>query len=548
MPLDKKLIQSAHQLNAAVHGNAREYFHSRPVAVSTLSLILPEKRKYPFQIVYDIKDLFTIGAVTQSSILMTGGTDTGKTTLAKLVMNALFGKEDEAWHRIDVDTDFGKDAYADVDFSVVTEGKKLSEGLYQAQRFLSLPGLIWDEINRTHAALANKLLHVFDKDISLPDGKRVKIGHPMDGGETYQFQVAAINEGTEYKGTFDVDKALRRRTIIEIPIDVFSATEHDRLLIQKLSRKEVPLKNDQSRLETILEINRALEQQAIPIHPAAEMFVAYLEAFDFCRHSLSHEKGSVASQGGSIRYICSKPVYIDGTMVPGSDVGCPFLKTFEHELCPNVRGITPGISKNLWAVARGFALIRATKFVEMMAGYLEGKATMPLQYRLLEPGKDEDATVMDANLERLLMQQVENALQQYTGLKDAGATLARAAADKYLAELHVEIEDVEAAIGFVGYSKLGIATPWVLKHYQGNRYGAVTHFVRQAKSKFKEGLAMPALEKLPDILSGKGTSELLETIRTYCEAQNPWLWKVLTPYLGGQPKPEGKQDVQQFYA
>jgi MoxR-like ATPase len=531
--VEKSLLKDVHALNALIHENAAQYHHSRPMTVLRTGIILPESQaRHPFSIEYDIKDLFTIGAITQSSILMTGGTDTGKTTLAKLVMNALFGKEDTGWHRIDVDTDFGKDAYTDVDFSVITEGKKTSDGFFAGRVYLGMPGLIWDEINRTHAALANKLLHVFDKDISLPDGKRFKLGTPYADGKQYQFQIAAINEGREYAGTFDLDKALRRRTIIEIPMDVFPPTPHDRRAIQQAG-KDIPLRNTASNLETVL---RAYEGvgSSLKLHPTAELFVAYLESFDYCRNSLTGEKGGVASRSESIRHICSQPITMNGQQVQGGEVSCPYLKTFTNELCPYVRGITPGISKNLIAVARGFALLRGTKFVEMMAGYAAGSTGQALSYAIERP------------------EQLARSLQEYTGTALTGKALAQAAADQYIRSLEVELGDIESAAGFVGYSKIGIAGAWTLKHYQGNKHEAVRRFVREARTKFEEGLARKELEGPTRLLAGEGSPEQWDGIRSYCLGlgqgigQNPWLWRVLEPYAGRQ-REDGRAQVRDFY-
>src|SRR3989344_749929 len=169
MKIDQDIVKKAHLLNRQVHANAIDYQHSTPLARVETSLILSGQRHYSFSVAYDIKDILFIGAATQSSVLMTGDTDSGKTTLARLVMSGLLGKEEEGWHRIDIDTDFGKDALSDIDFSIITEGRKMSDGMFSAQGFLSLPGLIGDEINRTHEKLANKLIHVFDRDITLPN-------------------------------------------------------------------------------------------------------------------------------------------------------------------------------------------------------------------------------------------------------------------------------------------------------------------------------------------------------------------------------------------
>ena len=158
MSMSIDIAKKLAKLNKTMHENAKEYYHSRPIASSETNIILPDKTRYHFKIEYDLKDLFTIAAITHSSMLLTGGTDTGKTALSKLAMNAFFGLEDQGWHRIDVDNDFGKDTYTDVDFGNISDGKKMSEGLYDAQPWLMLPGLIADEINRAPPKVQSALL------------------------------------------------------------------------------------------------------------------------------------------------------------------------------------------------------------------------------------------------------------------------------------------------------------------------------------------------------------------------------------------------------
>ncbi len=530
------LIKNIHALNNAVHHTAQGYHHSRPLATSKHDIVLREERqRHGFSISYDLKDLFTLGAATQSSILMTGGTDLGKTTLAKLVMNALFGEEEDGWHRIDVDTDFGRDLYTDVDFGVIADGKKASQGLYQARGFLTLPGLILDEINRTHAKIANKLIHVLDRDISLPDGTRIKMGYPRGGDQsgTYQFQVLAINEGSEYAGTFDLDRALRRRAILEIPMDVFPLTPFDRKQLVDGGRREISLENRINRRDDILALHQQL-QTTLPLHPIAELFLAYLESFNYCQHSLTGEKGSVETRNGSIRHICAQPITVgDGSATGGASplaVSCEFLRSFANELCPYVRGITPGISNNLRAVAQGFAVLRATKVAEMLTGsLLEGVGTVPLSYSIESAERWKDT--------------VQSYVRQSSGKKLEGVDLVRAAFEKYVGSLEIEKGDLQAAFGFVGYSKLGLATAWVGKHHQGDRFGAVGAFTQQASQLFELALAKREFEHIDRVLEGTATGDEVRAIEEYCKRENPWFWQVLTPYLAAP----GKQS-QELYS
>ena len=506
MPNAMEIVERAHTLKEIVDDNSSQYFHSMPLIQQETAIVLEkQKLKHSFNLYYGIKDLLLIGALTQSSVLMTGGTDTGKTTLAKLVMNSLFGKEEEGWHRIDVDIDFGKDTITDTDFGVIVKGEKSSEGFYKIQPYLLLPGLVTDEINRSHAKLVTKLMHIFDKDVSLPDGQRVKIGHDYNKGNKYQFQVAAINEGEEYIGTFEIDKALRRRTIIEIPMNSFPPTAHDREDIRKQKRKDLDLRNTINHLDDVLFIHNRLDQ--IELHNNADLFLSYLEAFDFCEYSLTQGKGSVASKGGSIYHICTKPVH-------GTDTICRFIKSFENELCPYIRGITPGISKNLISVAKGISILRAVKFAELLHSFIEEEVSNRPSFNITD------------------YKNFTNSLQQYTGARLTGAELARSAFEKYVNELAVRPEDIEAIFEFVAYSKIGLSLPWIAKYYQGTRLEGIRSFVRQAKEKFEEGIAhLQQVDVSGAIGTGLAANSGWISLEEYCRKENPWFLKALQPYI-----------------
>ena len=316
--------------------------------------------------------------------------------------------------------------------------------------------------------------------------------------------------------------------MIEIPTDIFTLTSYDRLFIQKQGKKEIELRNTRNNIEQILRIHQQLEAN-LTLHPLAEMFVAYLEAFDFCKNSLTGEKMGVASRNDSVRHICTQPVQLGGVAVAGGSIGCEFLKMFDNDLCPYVRGLTPGVSKNLRSVAKGFALLRATKFVEMMVGYLNQQWEQPLSYAIKAP------------------EQFTASLQKYTGETATGETLIRSTLDKYLSRVEVEKEDIQAALGFVGYSKIGLASLWTEKHYQGNKFEAVRTFCREADTKFKEGLERPELQNIASLLEGQGTPEELGKVKAYCEQHNPWLWRVLSPYLIKEQAREQRQRALELY-
>ena len=237
-------------------------------------------------------------------------------------------------------------------------------------------------------------MHIIkEKEVTLPDGRRARVGTPIGKDKTYQFQVATINEGTDYSGVFDIDKALRRRTTIEIPLDVFPLNSYDKKeLTQNGNEIELKFSNDVNHLDIILQLQKDLNK--MPLHINAELFINYLGAFDFCEHSLTKEKGSVSSRNGSISHICSQNITLGKKEIAGGDVGCQYLRTFDNNLCPFVRGLSGGLIKNIKSVAKGFAALRATKFVEMLHGINLGEKNSDLSYSFESVAKFREALAL----------------------------------------------------------------------------------------------------------------------------------------------------------
>ncbi len=525
-------IKQTHNLNKILHLNAKEYQHTTPLAISKSGLILPDKKLYDFNIIYDIKDILYVGAITENPVLLTGGTDAGKTTLAMQVMNGLFGQPEKGWHRLDVDNDFGKDTYTDVSSDFFHESGKTLEDLYSLHNWLQLPGFIADELNRAHAKVVTKAMHIIkEKEVTLPDGRRAKVGYPIDdskNSKTYQFQVATINEGADYSGTFDIDKALRRRTTIEIPIDVFSLNSYDKKEItQKDNEINLQFDNYTNYLSTVLNIKKELNN--MPLHINAELFINYLGAFDFCDHSLTKEKGSVPSRNGSISHICSQNITLGRTEIEGSNVGCQFLKTFDNNLCPYVRGLSGGLIKNLKSVSRGFAALRATKFVEMLHGVTIGETSADLSYSFNNVDKFKEA------------------LELYTGKSGNLTDITKFAAEKYVSNLDVRLEDVQSALGFVGYSKIGISNEWVAKYCQGNRYAAISSFSNQARTLLESSLARDEFTHIDKIMNGGDASGDFKKILSHCSRDNPWLGNVMSAYRFEAKDAPSMNDMERFY-
>lgn len=425
------------------------------------------------QVSYDLFDLLLIGAITESSVLLTGRTDSGKTDLAKIVMNALFGPEEEGWHRLDLDIDFGKNDYMDVDLGVVKEGKKISEGMYSALPYLTLPGLITDEWNRAPPKIANKMMHFFDKDIKIGGGLRVKVGYPYGNGNRYFFLVAAINEGEDYEGTFPIDRAARRRAIIEVPMDNFAPTIEDRYMINRARTGRLELQPAvgltlERGMEQLLAVKGEVEQ--IPVDSSAMLFLLYLQSIDHCVRSQTLSKLGVNFSDA----ICIKPTLrrlaATETGQPTTGGGACHFYTFHDGMCPAVSAISEGTSINLLRVARGFAALRAVKS------------------------------------------------------NSAGENV----------EVLVYPEDLMLAFPFVAYSKVDLSQPWVDKHFQGSLWLAINDVLAEATEKYER--ANTALQpQLDQLVKGKLNEKSLKDVLDFCANDDPWFVKSLVPILNRSP-------------
>ena len=261
-----------------------------------------------------------------------------------------------------------------------------------------------------------------------------------------------------------------------------------------------------------------LEQ--IGIHANTDLFIGYLESFDYCENSLTREKGSIPAKNGSLYHICTKPV-------DGADTVCRFTRSFEHELCPFITGISAGISKNLISVARGLALMRAVKFGELLHDWASG---------LSVPGLESP-------------ERFESSLQLFADTTSRGRVLARAAYQRYVENLVVEPEDIEGVFGFVAYSKIGMSPAWVAKHYQGNRFAAVQSFLSQAKARFEDGVLRVVNIDLHGVVgSGLRENHNWTALEQYCVRENPWFLRSMEPYIDSPPDADASQDLNFLFS
>ena len=486
------------------------YFHSNPLSGF--------KSVFGDYIYYDLFDWGLIGAISEAPMLLIGDTDRGKTDFAKIIMTALFGEEENSWHKTNIDLDFGTMTYSGTDFSSINEGKN-SDELFYEKAFLKYPGLVWDEPNRAPAKLLNKLIHILEKDFHLENGKKVLSGkeYKKENGqkERYQYHILAMNEGPDYHGTSMVDRALRRRQTIEIPIDVFPTTMYDKKQMGEKRTGTLKIKNGEGHFEEVVNLLNSLAN--IPISHEAEQLKLYFQSMSYCEGSLTKTKKGINFG----EHICtSKDSRADSenTHRENSRAACHYLASYPKRMCPNVYGITDGVSIRFGTIARAHALVRALKTLELIARYIEaGKDTSGFDFKKM------------AAKNKINSEFYEN-LASYTGLSSSLKNeLVPKFTEKYINELKVEPCDFYSVLPFISFSKLELNPHWVEKEYQGSKWFAIKDMSKLAYDRITE-----FQRQYPEIFSGVVNGDKLspsqaEDFEESCK-NDIWLKQSLAAY------------------
>ena len=119
----------------------KNYFNSQPV----INVDYFDIKKKFVNLNFYLSDILLIGAITQSTILLSGSSGSGKTYLAELMASFLFGKQ--GFTRKNITPDMNEQDFMDTDFGAIKEGKKLKEAMI-ADDLFKKPYLIIDEANR----------------------------------------------------------------------------------------------------------------------------------------------------------------------------------------------------------------------------------------------------------------------------------------------------------------------------------------------------------------------------------------------------------------
>ena len=97
-----------------------------------------------FWVSLDIRDILMIGAMTESDVLITGKTGSGKTKLANSMMKGLFGSS--GYYSKTTLPTMNPSEFMDIDFPSIVEGKKSLRDSIAGIQSLTKPGIVLNEV------------------------------------------------------------------------------------------------------------------------------------------------------------------------------------------------------------------------------------------------------------------------------------------------------------------------------------------------------------------------------------------------------------------
>ncbi len=291
-----------------------------------------------------VKDIFVLGMICQAPLGLLGSTDRGKTALASLALQGIFGEHKKHWARIELSGSTSTDDLLEIDMGKLANSK-LSEAM-SAAAWLSFPGRLIDEINRCPAKLANHILHLIDgSGLHLRGDLYIPVGLPYQvNGEKKRYSFTATTENPDdYEGTYTVDPALIRRIVLQVDLDDNLPSVQDIAKLAEEGRAKLALPKSDSMTDSVIRVYESLPA-CIPISPLAKLFLHYLSGLNTC----------VRTRSGRLR-VDLKPAICDK---------CHLFKS--NALCGRVGGLSEGLL--LWTkeTARGIAAVRAAKVLQQV--------------------------------------------------------------------------------------------------------------------------------------------------------------------------------------
>lgn len=279
-----------------------------------------------------IKDILVLGALTGSDVLLVGRTGNGKTKLAVHAMEGLFGTD--GFYSKTTLPSMSPSDFMDIDFRSIREGRKSLKEAIEGVPALTRPGIVINEANRAPSLVQAMLIPFLDREFEI-EGKPVDVG-VAHAGRRYQFRVLTINEGELY-AVEALDRAIRDRAVIEVPVDLFPQTQGD--VWAMLEGGDEPRDARPSMLEAVLRLHDAIRR--VPVSDEARGFLVYLSNLGNCVRSPTGTKEGIA-------------------FTPRLCEGCRHVKHF-YGLCAASHAPSPRSLVNLQRVAQGAAFLRSVR-------------------------------------------------------------------------------------------------------------------------------------------------------------------------------------------
>lgn len=335
--LVKELAILEKQMNIYI---SQSYFNSQPIVV--LNFFDPNKKVV--DLIFKLSDILLIGALTQSPVLLSGSSGSGKTLLAERMAEFLFGTNGYA--RKNITPDMNEQDFIDIDFGVIKEGGTLKEAM-MADTLFDRPSLIIDEANRAPPIVQNRLMQILENNIDLKS-KIIHAGILLEKNLYYHWNLLTLNYGVEYTGTSAVDRALKDRVTLDIPIDNFPPTLDDQIMMIRGSLVSNEVEKLSSMDNLIFQIYQKLDN--IQLSLEAEALILYLSFTSNC----------VKSPTGSKYGVIFSPQYC-------KDQDCEYARNPPlNEICPYTYAPSNRILRRLVHTAKGFSLLRHAKIVNYL--------------------------------------------------------------------------------------------------------------------------------------------------------------------------------------
>jgi len=220
----------------------------------------------------NVTDLGVASVLARLALLLPGRPGCGKSQFASDISNYFFGGTGKDGLALEIDGTNKELNIYDDNFSYLdrkTASRKLSDNIHRC--FFDL-----EEISRQSGFTQNQFINLATGKIVSPKGEETSIGK-----YGYSSVVATANIGDgEYKGTFEVDKALKNRfgVVIDFDYEMFKPTSEDLRFIRKLSEANPNVKKSPVRdiSGKIISASKEISEKTLNIGIEAEAVMDFL--------------------------------------------------------------------------------------------------------------------------------------------------------------------------------------------------------------------------------------------------------------------------------